>query len=498
MRPHFPRTVLFLAAAWLAVVPEGASSQLISPGKLSRAHEELEGLRKCTTCHQLGSRGSDDGRCLDCHTPLAEQIDKGRGLHVTFDEPTCAACHKEHFGVDFDVLRFPPLTFDHATAGYDLLGAHEDLRCRQCHNEELIRNPTLSDFRAEHGSSGTTYLGLGTDCLACHLADDPHAGQFGDEGCTACHGQEGWTPAPGFDHDETRYPLTGRHGNVACSDCHSEVASPSGVRYVRYARTEYASCLSCHTDTQHRGAMGNDCAACHSTASWTRISARFEGSFDHGSTGFDLLGAHPLVPCGSCHGQPSQQPEGIVISFVSGARGATYPRPDVQGEADCLACHVDYHLGRFRESTGGPVCSSCHDDRAWLPTSFDLTRHGPETTFPLTGAHVVTPCSGCHLNPTLGHESFAFTISDTSCRACHETTDPHQGQFEDGCEACHDTESFRIRDFDHDRTRYPLDGRHRDAPCASCHETPSGAGGEPAVRYKPLAFECTDCHGSLD
>jgi len=490
-RARVAATLGVLAALTGSVGP--LSAQLISPGKLSRAHAGLTGITQCTACHELGSRGSSDARCLACHTPLQEQIREGRGLHAGYAEPSCATCHKEHFGESFDVLRFDSLSFDHASTGFELTGSHAALECRACHTRALIQSRTVAAFLDEHRASDRTFLGMGTSCVACHLGDDPHRSQFGEASCSDCHDEGAWTPAARFDHDEIRYPLTGRHRQVECTACHAPSFDPGGGSWIRYAPTGFGSCLACHDD-DHQGAMGASCRDCHSTRSWTEVSRSFEGGFDHARTGFELLGAHAGAACASCHGSAGQRPADVAIAFAAGNRSASYPRPLVEGEGDCLACHVDEHDGAFTESPAGGLCSACHTELAWVPNTFDFTRHEQETSFPLTGAHLATPCVTCHENRALGHDTPTYAFADASCRACHTADDPHAGQFAEGCEACHTTDSFRIPDFDHEATRFPLEGRHREAPCNACHVS-DGAGDAAFVRYLPVAMECTDCHG---
>jgi len=87
-------------------------------------------------------------------------------------------------------------------------------------------------------------------------------------------------------------------------------------------------------------------------------------------------------------------------------------------------------------------------------------------------------------------------VSDKTCAGCHGETQPHGDQFAGrGCDDCHSVETFRISSFDHDRTSYPLDGAHRDVPCASCHRAEKVSGRtEPVVHYRPLETECRSCH----
>jgi len=77
----------------------------ISPGELSSAHKELEGMSNCTKCHVLGEKVYNS-KCLDCHKEIKKLIEQKRGYHAGKDVlgKDCYACHGEHFGRDFHIL----------------------------------------------------------------------------------------------------------------------------------------------------------------------------------------------------------------------------------------------------------------------------------------------------------------------------------------------------------------------------------------------------------
>jgi hypothetical protein len=56
------------------------------------------------------------------------------------------------------------------------------------------------------------------DCLACHRKDDTHKGCAGPK-CADCHTENDWKERS-FDHDKTRFALTGKHVDTKCADCH--------------------------------------------------------------------------------------------------------------------------------------------------------------------------------------------------------------------------------------------------------------------------------------
>lgn len=486
--------LVFAAVAWSS---RPAAAQLISPGELSAPHAELEGLRSCTGCHELRAKGIEAGLCLDCHAPLRARIDAGRGYHPAAGAAdACARCHKEHFGRDFDLLHFDSKGFDHTEAGWSPEGAHRELDCRECHTSSLVRSREVRVFKGRYGALDRTYLGLDTQCASCHRADDPHGEQFTDRTCDSCHGQDAWDDAPGFDHDATRYRLTGLHRRVECGECHPPVADApaGGAGAPRFTGLSFGQCTSCHEDS-HDGGMGTACSACHTTSGWDRVvEETLRRRFDHDGV-YRLEGAHGEAECGACHSRAESPAETLRIEYRAGSEGASYPAPVADA---CSSCHLDEHGGEFRPSPGGAACDRCHDQDAWVPAGFDFRRHNEESAFVLEGAHVATPCIACHPaseGTSAPEPRFRIDLGE-SCADCHAPADPHAGQFRGtACDSCHGERTFRIASFDHGGTRWPLDGAHRDVACDSCHGEETGPGGVRFTRYRPLGTECTDCHG---
>jgi hypothetical protein len=239
--------------------------------------------------------------------------------------------------------------------------------------------------------------------------------------------------------------------------------------------------------------MGSDCSRCHTTADWKEIArGSFERDFRHDGTAFRLRGVHAEAACAACHTLTGTAAEGVRLSFARGERGKSYPRPAAE---DCLSCHLDYHEETFVTSGGGATCSNCHTEESWLPATYDIARHNAGETFVLTGAHLATPCGDCH-RAAEDPEALHVRMPYERCRDCHEADDPHGAQFADrACTDCHDTDTFRVASFDHDNTRYPLDGRHRDVDCGVCHRTTTDERGREVRVYRPLGMRCEDCHG---
>lgn len=487
--------IWLLPGSLMVLSPKLATAQLISPGKLAQAHAELSGVRNCTRCHSLGRAGTSNDKCLDCHKPLRNRLREQKGLHATAAEKNCATCHKDHVGPDFDMVLFDTTAFRHDSTGFELAGSHAELGCRECHQPQLIIASDVIAYAREHHVAETTFLGVGTTCVARHEpGDDPHAGQFPGQPCEDCHGESTWNELVGFDHDATRYRLLDLHRDVTCEECHKPLRPRRGTPYVQYVQMAFERCEDCHED-EHKGKMVGECIDCHTTSGWDRINrTTFEERFDHDSTEFPLVGAHGDAKCSTCHGPSPTRNDTLYISFVPATQQQAYPPPVAE---DCLSCHRDSHRGAFADAVGGIACESCHHETAWEPAEYDIARHNRDTDFALTGAHVATLCFACHEIAEGDRQVAVWHFDRDDCVSCHESDDPHQSQFPDtACDDCHDDESFTVAVFDHDKTRYPLDGEHRDVPCADCHPEEMNPDGTSFVRYAPLGMDCRDCHGT--
>ncbi|MEN8006795.1 MAG: hypothetical protein ABFS42_07240 [Candidatus Krumholzibacteriota bacterium] len=441
----------------------------LSPGPLSRPHAHLEGLKKCSNCHKLGSRQVGE-KCLECHQEIAAMRRGGSGLHAGDDFGDCVTCHVEHQGEDFELIYWPQGTegFDHRTAGFELTGRHQDLGCRKCHYAKYVVD--ASALKAKNKNLGRTYLGLDPACISCH--EDVHrpAGQAtaAVKACTDCHDTARWKPAPLFVHDKTAFPLTGKHKVVDCAKCHvPSTDNGKDLSALVFAALPHATCTDCHKDP-HAGALGPDCRQCHTTEGWLVIKG---DSFDHSRTRYPLLGLHAKVTCAGCHSRNRKKPD-----FTA-----------------CNSCHGDAHdsAGLARPRLGR--CEDCHTVDGFRPAEYSLAKHA-ETAFGLRGAHRATPCNACHKPRGAGLDPKAAELvpAHGACTDCHQ--DPHRGQTgkylaDRGCAACHTEDSWRVVSFDHEPTGFNLEGRHAGTACLSCHPR-----SEAEVPFAGAARHCAGCH----
>ncbi len=398
--------------------------KLVMPGELILDHAELED--DCSNCHRPFQRQLQRTLCLDCHDHenVKTDIATSSGFHgrVVVPDQECSACHTDHKGRDADVVGLDPQVFDHARTDYELHGLHRSVACDGCHEPDKARRD------APH------------ECISCHREDDAHSDALGED-CASCHRETGWKKQTDFDHDKTKFPLVGKHRDVACAACHTQDS---------YEDTP-SECSSCHgVNDVHDGNFGSDCARCHSSKGWDRIR------FDHArDTEFPLRGAHRSQKCQSCHTQ----------------------NLEAKLEKTCVSCHAadDQHKGRF-----GSDCAACHGTERWVDEKFD---HGT-TDFPLRGKHGKVSCESCHTG-VVGEAKL-----EIGCQACHSGSDVHLGQQGEECQTCHSESGWAaaVR-FDHGLTTFPLLGLHGVVTCEECHTTKA---------FQDTESACSECHRSDD
>ena len=61
------------------------------------------------------------------------------------------------------------------------------------------------------------------------------------------------------------------------------------------------------------------------------------------------------------------------------------------------------------------------------------------------------------------------------------------------CKRCHGFEKWDRSNFNHDNTRFKLEGAHVTVDCNKCHQ-PEVKDGISTILYKNNKLACTDCH----
>ncbi len=270
--------------------------------KLKGVHKKT----KCAACHSKPAKeekkaGRLKKECIACH-----KLDDVHGKRNGND---CAKCHNEE--------RWSDSEFNHdKKTKFPLTGAHKEQACHVCHRGEPSKEK------------------LKKDCLSCHKPEDVHKGELG-KACDNCHQTSKWNEKIRFDHDITRFPLSGQHTLAPCEACHIEQKFKDTKR----------NCNSCHDDEDsHKGAFGDVCEVCHNPNDWLLWY------FNHNKqSDFKLEDSHENLNCKSCHSKPVEETKKL--------------------KRDCYSCHRadDIHNRDF-----GRDCARCHNTNKFIEYKIDI------------------------------------------------------------------------------------------------------------------------------
>jgi hypothetical protein len=507
----------------------------ISPGELSKAHAFLEGSSNCVKCHAIGGSRSTKANCLGCHKEIQANISSKNGYHasVAVRDKDCAVCHNEHHGREFRITRFEKKTFDHNKSGFPLKGKHATKECAACHKPAFIKDPNLK-------KRANSFLGLKSECLNCHA--DYHQGKLSPN-CANCHTFDSFKKATGFDHSHTHFPLLGKHNGLECTKCHkSELVN--GKPSQSFSGLTFNNCTACHKDI-HNNRFGQNCKQCHSEESF--MINKGMKAFDHEKTNFKLIGKHKLVECKACHKTSLTTPikhgqcqdchadfhkkeftvNGVtpdcdqchnVTSFSPSTfnnekhKLTQFPLEESHLATSCLACHKKQNVFKFKNMGTRCVdchnnehsgfiekkffpkenCLICHSIKNWKASGFNHAKKG----FDMDGAHEKLACAACHYaKDESGVRTQIFAGLSHDCASCHK--DIHVGQFQVkgkvDCSLCHITSDWKKANFDHNSSRFKLEGGHKGLACNECHKVVSDKKGK-YIQYKFEDITCIACH----
>jgi hypothetical protein len=257
-------------------------------------------------------------------------------------------------------------------------------------------------------------------------------------------------------------------------------------------------------------------------------------SFDHYTTGFDLVGLHRSVACESCHvgGIFKGTPKDCFSCHAAGSRlGATAkPTNHILSSNDCQTCHTPYGwkpVTKFNHINVLGTCSSCHNGvqsvgkgANHIPTTAECsTCH--LVSLPWSAAHydhsgITDNCARCHDNVHAPGKPRTHVPTMEACEVCHAPTNfvtfagtemNHVG-ITNNCQSCHETGMQWYGVMMVDRPNMAEDPYHPTATspggadCANCH-----AGfmvGDFAKLVKPAnhiptaPVPCINCHVLTD
>ena len=409
---------------------------------------------------------------------------------------SCDLCHSAN-GWKFDKSVY---SFDHNKTAMPLSGQHRVLDCRQCHKSLVFAEAP-------------------TACVDCHT--DMHNQTVGPD-CGRCHTSKSWIVENITEmHQKSRFPLVGPHYTTDCSRCHPSASllrfEPQGIE-----------CYDCHskdylatTKPNHvQGGYSKNCSECHSLFGFTWATTNVNHDF------FPLTNGHNIGDCGKCHvnGNYSNISKECVSCHQSNYNATTNPNHTAASfPTSCGDCHTTMpgwkpatftsHDAQFFPIYSGKhagtwnACTDCHNSPPSYKTFSCIDCHShnqpdmdskhtnvggytyaslpcyechPTGTvsgaynhnngkFPLTGAHITTPCLQCHTN--------GFAGTPTDCFSCHQknytqSTNPnHVGKnIPSTCADCHTTNpGWKPATFAIHNNYYALTGAHTTATCVACH-----------------------------
>ena len=144
------------------------------------------------------------------------------------------------------------------------------------------------------------------------------------------------------------------------------------------------------------------------------------------------------------------------------------------------------------------TCTDCHSTTGWKIDTKKLSFNHITTKFQLVGQHLAIDCKMCHT-------SLDFSKTPTECVSCH--ADMHNQTVGTDCGRCHTPNSWVVNNITelHQRSRFPLVGKHVTADCFACHknatgnlfQAPASATLPPnnsLLQFGVIGIECIDCH----
>lgn len=275
-----------------------------------------------------------------------------------------------------------------------------------------------------------------------------HAHLEGNLNCTKCH------------------TIGQKVSDDKCLQCHGEIKKRIDQKKGYHASSEVKSksCIQCHSD--HHGKN-------------FQIIRFDQKKFNHASTGYNLTGKHTALECKACHHQS------FIVDPTLKNKQSSFLGLDEQ----CKTCHKDIHHGTLSDK-----CATCHTTQQFIPAS--LFEHS-KTKFPLLGKHQHIDCKACHTNRLESNQQkVVFELKAfQQCNACHQN--PHARSVQ-SCNDCHTEETFSKfsggKKFNHNRTGFPLKGKHKHIACNACHQLQ-----QPLVHLfqdhsERKQLECVDCH----
>lgn len=311
---------------------------------------------------------------------------------------------------------------------------------------------------------------------------------------------------------------TSVHGEVACIDCHVDLA---GTDFPHKENVNRAQCGACHDDAKEmydEGLHGQasekgdplapKCQDCHGSHDITLVSDR------------NSAVAPMKIPflCGKCHkeGSPVQLqrniPESHILeNYSEGMHGEGLLKKGLIVAATCASCHTPHRILPHTDPKSSiarqnivKTCTQCH---AEIETVHRKVIKGELWEKEL---HVLPACVDCHQPHKVRKVYYDQGMADKDCMRCH--ADKNLKSSKDGhslfvdineignsmhlkvaCSQCHsEVKPSHVR---------PCDSITKKVDCSSCHaavgdEYKTSIHGKLYGQKDKNAPTCTDCHGT--
>ena len=257
--------------------------------------------------------------------------------------------------------------------------------------------------------------------------------------------------------------------------CHKEIATQISVKHGFHGLNTKA-CIQCHSE--HKGRDFDSVVV-------------EEKTFDHKLTGYFLEGKHGTIKCSECHLEKRSKAKKIIRPNDPRYFGLT---------TSCKQCHTKDDPHYFiSEKWKQKDCIECHGLKDWkTDLKFD---HDRDTDYKLVGKHKEQKCAVCHLPNKLPPAQYKWAnLKQNDCLTCHK--DQHSGKLSASlqggkkCASCHNQNTWKIEQFDHKITNYPLKGKHSELKCLDCHKQGKAPSTLPLkdFQFTGLNKECLSCH----
>lgn len=406
--------------------------------------------------------------CAECHREVPSDGGAGRMVVPTgIDQGYCSSCHSGAFEWSARLRTTDSLAeYRHSRSAEEMGAAFSTGLTKRW------RSGAVDFSHAAHVAGFATGEFAREACVICHsgivsrMQADIVPERFDAGSCSECHsGMSAGTallePAPSLTAGSF---LHGKHGALACSDCHAPGAQGASGELSSVVLKDssggdvYEGCVACHEQVDQPGhtaplrveghgdlEVQGDCSACHVVGSTEATSnamfralrpvavhgrsalQHFLADFSHS----EVEALESNAECSQCH---RAAPDGVPVerSLASFAHGDHLDLGEGLDGSTCARCHTamgastaevtraaDLAL-EHRGLEGEGACAACHQSAYELGAP-DATQQaaGVERLVFSHAAHRANGCLDCHSPSGESATGIATNDSARTCTECH-------------------------------------------------------------------------------